>query len=99
MADLACKGLPVRLLSDARLTERGGGGAAPAAACRRARRGRSATDVTGFHLQASNGYEFLALAGAPPEGGEGWIGLFLLKGDRRSAVTLCGAGDGDAQDH
>jgi hypothetical protein len=43
--------------------------------------------VTGFHLRASNGYEFIALAGAPPEGGEGWIGLFLLKGDGHSAVT------------
>jgi hypothetical protein len=43
--------------------------------------------LTGFHLQASNGYEFLALAGAPPEGGEGWIGLFLIKGDQHSAVT------------
>jgi hypothetical protein len=32
--------------------------------------------VTGFRLEASNGYEFLALAGeAPPEGDEGWIGL------------------------
>jgi hypothetical protein len=31
--------------------------------------------VTGFPLEASNGYEFLALAGeAPPEGDEGWIG-------------------------
>lgn len=44
--------------------------------------------VTGFRLEASNGYEFLALAGeAPPEGDEGWIGLFLLNGDRHSAVT------------
>jgi len=43
--------------------------------------------ITGFYLQASNGYELLALAGAPPEGDEGWIGLFLLKGDGHSAVT------------
>lgn len=43
--------------------------------------------IIGFHLQASNGYKLLALAGAPPEGGEGWVGLFLLKRDRRSIVT------------
>ena len=44
--------------------------------------------VTGFRLKASNGYEFLALAGEPPPAGdEGWIGLFLLGGDRHSAVT------------
>jgi hypothetical protein len=44
--------------------------------------------VTGFRLEASNGYEFLALAGeAPPEGDEGWIGLFLVRGDRHAAVT------------
>lgn len=43
--------------------------------------------VTGFHLRASNGFELLALAGTPPEGEEGWIGLFLMSGDRHSAVT------------
>ena len=44
--------------------------------------------ITGFHLQASNGYELLALAGeAPPEGDEGWIGLFLVRGDQRAEVT------------
>jgi hypothetical protein len=44
--------------------------------------------VTGFHLQASNGYGFLALAGeAPLEGDEGWVGLFLVRGDRHAAVT------------
>ena len=44
--------------------------------------------ITGFRLEASNGYEFLALAGeAPPEGDEGWIGLFLVRGDRHAAVT------------
>ena len=44
--------------------------------------------VTGFRLEASNGYEFLALVGeAPPEGDEGWIGLFLVRGDRHAAVT------------
>lgn len=43
--------------------------------------------LIGFHLHASNGYELLALAGAAPEGGEGWIGLFLIKGDKHSAVT------------
>lgn len=43
--------------------------------------------VTGFHLRASNGYVLFALAGAPPEGDEGWIGLFLLERDRHSVVT------------
>jgi hypothetical protein len=39
-------------------------------------------------LEASNGYEFLALAGeAPPEGDEGWIGLFLVRDDQHAAVT------------
>jgi len=46
------------------------------------------TTVTGFRLEASNGYEFLALAGeAPPEGDEGWIGLFLVRDDQHAAVT------------
>jgi hypothetical protein len=38
-------------------------------------------------LQASNGYDLLALAGEAPEGGEGWTGLFLMKGDHHSVVT------------
>lgn len=46
------------------------------------------TTVTGFRLEASNGYEFLALAGeGPPEGDEGWIGLFLIRDDQHAAVT------------
>ncbi len=41
--------------------------------------------LTGFGLQASNGYGFAVLAGAP-EGGEGWIGLYLVRG-KRTIVT------------
>jgi hypothetical protein len=42
--------------------------------------------LTGFELEASNGYSFSAVAGAPPEGEKGWIGLYLARG-RRTLVT------------
>ncbi len=42
--------------------------------------------LTGFGLQASNGYGFAVLAEAPDEGEEGWIGLFLARG-KRTIVT------------
>jgi hypothetical protein len=42
--------------------------------------------LTGFGLQASNGYTFSAVAGAPAEGEEGWISLYLVHG-RRTLVT------------
>lgn len=45
-----------------------------------------ATRSTAFRLQASNGYEFIVEAGAPPEGEEGWIGIFLLHGMTAAAT-------------
>jgi hypothetical protein len=42
---------------------------------------------TGFQLRASDGYVFSAFAGeAPAAGGEGWIGLYLMRG-QRAGVT------------
>lgn len=41
--------------------------------------------ITSFRLQASNGYELVALAGVSPDGEDGWIGLFLTSAD--AAVT------------
>ena len=48
--------------------------------------GESSPQVTGFRLQATNGYEFDAFAEVPTGGTEGMIGIFLING-RRSAVT------------
>lgn len=42
--------------------------------------GDQAPSSTGFGLQASNGYGFSAVAGASPEGDEGWIFLVLVRG-------------------
>jgi len=38
--------------------------------------------LTGFGLQASNGYVLSVLAGASPDGEEGWISLYLVRGKR-----------------
>lgn len=43
------------------------------------------TELTGFSLQASNGYDLVALAGESPTGEEGWIWL-VLRG-RRALVS------------
>ena len=48
--------------------------------------GESPPQVTGFRLQATNGYELDAFAEVPSEGTEGMIGIFLAHG-RRSVVT------------
>lgn len=45
-----------------------------------------ASQSTAFRLQASNGYEFIVEAGMPPEGEEGWIGIFLLHGRTTGAT-------------
>lgn len=45
-----------------------------------------APSLTGFRLPASNGYDFFALAGAPAEGGDGWISLVLERGGHMGVI-------------
>lgn len=45
-----------------------------------------APPVTGFRLQATNGFVLLATVWAPPAGDEGWIGVYLIHGRREAAV-------------